>query len=300
MTEREFEQRLRGFYRSEVEAAAHRIPPDLRERVWAIPDAVAIGRRGSLASRRMVLLLAAAMLLALAVGTAIAVGAGLIPWLEDDQRTELSVPESWARLPLTDIPAGRYYVDVASAAGLPPSSTIRVTFTLPSGWERVQVQGYLWGQTKWIGMGVIDRFYVDPCHPHRGTRDLPADSTPDDVAASLASLPEWKVTSTTPAALAGYQGVRVDITAPADASDCVNQEPRLLRIFGLYNYIPASREREPMRVWILDVEGLLVVIVGGHDPVDATDADQAELRHVIDSIEIDPSASGLPPPTFAP
>jgi hypothetical protein len=175
-----------------------------------------------------------------------------------------------------------------------------VTFTLPSGWERVQVQGYLWGQTKWIGMGVIDRFYIDPCHPHRGTRDLPADSTPDDVAVRLASLPEWKVRSTTPATLAGYHGVRVDITAPADASDCVNQESRLLRIFGLYNYIPASREREPMQVWILDVEGLLVVIAGGRDPVDSTDADQADLRHVIDSIDIDPHASDVPLPTSAP
>ena len=300
MTERQFEQRLRGFYRSEVEAAADRVPPELRESVWAIPDTVPIGARGPRASRLTVLLLAAAMLLALVVGTAIAVGTGLIPWLEDDQRTELSVAESWAHLPLTDIPAGRYYVDVASAAGLPPSSTIRVIFTLPSGWERVRVQGYLWGQTKWIGMGVVDRLYVDPCHPHRGTRDLPADSTPDDVAASLLSLPEWKVTSTTPAALGGYHGVRVDITAPVDASDCVNQEPRLLRIFGLYNYIPASREREPMQVWILDVEGLLVVIAGGHDPVDATDADQAELRRVIDSIDIDPSASDVPPPTVAP
>jgi hypothetical protein len=119
MTEREFEQRLRGFYRSEVEAAADRVPPELRESVWAIPDTVRIGGRGSFASRRTVLLLAAAMLLALAVGTAIAVGAGLIPWLDDDRRTELSVPDSWAQLPLTDIPAGRYYVDVASAAGLP-------------------------------------------------------------------------------------------------------------------------------------------------------------------------------------
>jgi hypothetical protein len=92
MTEREFEQRLRAFYRAEVEAAGQ-VPADLVESVASIPDRVPY-RPGLFQTRRGVVLLAAALLMALLVSGAIAVGTGLIrlPWLPDERTTQLSGP----------------------------------------------------------------------------------------------------------------------------------------------------------------------------------------------------------------
>ena len=82
MNQREFEQRLRAFYGAEADAAGP-VPGELWDSVWDIPDDIA--RRSGLASRRgMVILAAAAMLTALLLG-AIAVGTGLVrlPWPPD-------------------------------------------------------------------------------------------------------------------------------------------------------------------------------------------------------------------------
>ncbi|HET6744808.1 MAG TPA: hypothetical protein VFH90_03055, partial [Candidatus Limnocylindria bacterium] len=95
MTEREFEQRLRGYYRAEVEGAG-RMPAELRENVWAIPDRMP-ATAGLFQSRRAVVLFAAAMLTALLVGGAIAIGAGLLrlPWERDDPPTIIARPGGW-------------------------------------------------------------------------------------------------------------------------------------------------------------------------------------------------------------
>jgi hypothetical protein len=288
MTEREFERRMRGFYKAEVRAGG-RVPVELRESVWAIPDDVPIEPR-LFASRRPVLLLAAAMLLALVVSTAIAVGAGLIPWLEEEPDTELVPPAlSWARQGPGSVGAGAYFVDVARESPSLTPPTIRIRFTLPQGWERVSVPRLLWGGAKWMGFGVFHSLYVDPCHPHRGSRELPQPVTSDDVVAGMAALPGWAVTSTTPASVGGYDGLRVAITAPPDSSECPSSSSRLMRIHGLYNFMTAIRESERMVVWILDVGDRLVVIRVGHE-LWASEADHRQLQAVIDSIVIEPFA----------
>ena len=88
MTEREFEQRLRAFYRAE---AARPVPADLWDEVLAISEQMP--RRAPIETRRgFVLLAAAAMLAALLVAGAIAIGFGLVkvPWLPDDDANPLS------------------------------------------------------------------------------------------------------------------------------------------------------------------------------------------------------------------
>lgn len=75
MVERDLDQRLRGFFA--IEVGGENASPSLVERVIAIPDerpaTPFVGDR-----RTIVLLAAAALLLALVVGTALAVGSGLV------------------------------------------------------------------------------------------------------------------------------------------------------------------------------------------------------------------------------
>jgi hypothetical protein len=288
MTEREFEERMRAFYWAEAKAGG-RVPADLRESVWGIPVDVPTGPR-AIPSRRQVLLLVAAMLLALVVGTAIAVSARLIPWPDEERDARLVPPAvSWIQQGQSEVEAGTYFVDLARESLLPTPPTVRITFTLPKGWDRVFVSRLLWGQTKWLGFGVFHSLYVDPCHPHLGSRELAQPLTPIGIAAEMASLPGWKVTSTTPVTLGGYAGVRVDITGPPDSSECPSSESRVMRIHGLYHYVPAIRDNERMQIWILEVQDLLVVVRAGHEQW-ATEADRRELQAVISSIKISPSS----------
>jgi polyhydroxybutyrate depolymerase len=85
MTDHDLERRLRDFYATEV--AADRAPQHLRAALTAIPDDTA---RGILAERRLLLvLIAAALLTALLVGSAIAVGSGLLRLSREVQPTAL-------------------------------------------------------------------------------------------------------------------------------------------------------------------------------------------------------------------
>ena len=95
MTEREFEQRLRGYYRAEVEAAG-RLPVELREGVLGIPDRMPTPIGFFQTRRGFVLMAVTAMLTALLLGLAIAIGSGLLrlPW-EEDRDTVLSRNGGW-------------------------------------------------------------------------------------------------------------------------------------------------------------------------------------------------------------
>ena len=94
MNDRDFELRLRDFYRAEADTAAAPQVELLHQSVWAIPEDVPVVARGFFSSRRGVVLVAAALLTALLVGGAVAVGAGLLklPWLPDE------VPDTHTRL----------------------------------------------------------------------------------------------------------------------------------------------------------------------------------------------------------
>ena len=290
MTEREFELRLRGYLRGEV-AAAGAVPAELRESVWAIPDDVAAAGSGVFRTRRgIVLLAAAAMLLALLVGGAIAVGSGLIPWLEGDK--ELNVPGGapWVDQPATSAEAGTYYLDLPGRARMDAPPSVRVTFTLPVGWERVWVDNLIWGNEMWLNFGVADNLYVDPCRSGLGVRRPPVGPTAADLAAALTSVPDWQVTATGDVTVDGFSGKRVELVAPADSSSCTGRESRLLHITQSPYYVPALRDEEPVTLWILDVQGTRLVIRAGHETW-AASSRVAQLQEIVDSVQIQP----LPP-----
>jgi len=285
MTEHELEQQLRAWYRSEADAAGP-APMDLQTSVSAIPNEMP-ARRGLFGMRRNMMVLAvAAILAALLVGGAIAVGAGLLDWLIPD-RDEIFQSEGipWNDQPESDVPAGTYSLEIKRRPSDP--TPIRVTFTLPLGWERIQHM-LIWGQTKWFGFDIVDNVYVDPCHTELGVRDPPIGPAPADLAEALTHIPGWEVTAIDDVTFDGFAGKYVKLIAPADISACSNPNDRILlptRSWpGLFG---AARANEPMELWILDVEGTRLVIHAGREPAAGAFV-IAELQTVIDSIRIDP------------
>jgi hypothetical protein len=285
MTEREFEQRLREWYRARVDDAGA-VPHDLQVAVQAIPD-ISPHRPGFLGmQRRMVILAAAAMLLVLLVGGAIAVGAGLLPWLHDESDITILAPAAWEDQDLSNVEPGTYSLNVPGAGASPRHSTVRVTFTLGAGWERVDVTQLLWGNSKWLNFEVVDNLYADPCHLERGLRRPAIGPSVEDLAGALSAESAWQATAPTEIMLDGYAGKRVQLTAPADSSSCTATEQRLFHVVGGPWHRPAIRDRERLDVWIVDVHGTRVVIIAGSGPR-ASASDLAQLQAVIDSVKFD-------------
>jgi hypothetical protein len=288
MTEHELEQRLRDWYQARADDAGA-VPLDLEARIQAIPDTSPY-RPGLFGiQRRMVILAAAAMLLVLLVGGAIAVGAGLIPWLNDDSDTTILAPKAWEAQEETDVDPGTYTLDVPPAGESATSPNVRVTFTLGAGWERVEVTQLLWGNGKTLNFEVVDNLYVDPCHAEQGLHQPPVGTSVDDLANALSAMPAWQPTSPTDIMVDGYPGKRLQLIAPADSSSCTDTELRLFHVIGDSRdsrYLPALRESEHLDVWIVDVRGTRVVIIAGSSPR-ALPSDLAQLQAVIDSVKFD-------------
>lgn len=85
MTERELEQRLRDWFQAEIGDGLE-APAGLRASVAGIPDTMLTPVTVFGGRRNLALLAVAAMLAALLIGGALAVGSGLIrlPWMDDD------------------------------------------------------------------------------------------------------------------------------------------------------------------------------------------------------------------------
>lgn len=192
---------------------------------------------------------------------------------------------------------GTYFIDPDSDASTP----LRVVYRVPGeGWSP------WFGAVKFAGdehvavsITTVPNLVRHGCRDH-SPADPPVGPTVDDLAAALADLAPFRVTS--PAedvTIYGYSGKHLKLTVP-DLP--VGGDPHDLRFIGcvdgdLYSWIsppnddgafngytgPGYREE----FWILDVEGTRLMIVA-HRSAGAPREDVPELRAILDSIRIEP------------
>ncbi len=207
-------------------------------------------------------------------------------------------PSPMAVTPEARLSAGRYFevpfgpggMDLcygqAECAEDPADDTMRFTFTVPDGWigGSVHVIYASEGKAPPSGAGlVISRgggLYTEPCGDEPPPNIL-VGPTVDDFVSALVAHPKLDVTPPVDVSLAGNAGKYVDLQVPPDISACPRSyfpwEP------GIYAQGPGSR----WHLWILDVEGVRVV-VQSTDYVGTSPQRQAELRAIVESIQIEP------------
>jgi hypothetical protein len=167
----------------------------------------------------------------------------------------------------------------------PAHDAIRVSFTVPDGWEAgvdppsigidtPDGPGLLFGRGAWL--------LTDPCTKamHAVAPDVEVGPSVEAFANALADHPLLDVTDPVDVTLAGYSGKYVDLQVPADISMC-----EVYRPFdpGLFAQAPSHR----WHLWILDVEGLRFVVQSTDYP--GTSAKhRTELQAIVDSIQIEP------------
>ena len=195
---------------------------------------------------------------------------------------------------------GTYSID----PDLDPSTQLRVVYEVPAeGWaqwigaakpaDEGHVMVSITTVTNLVRQGCRDHSWADP----------PVGSSVDDLAAALADLAPFRVTSPpTDVTIDGYRGSNLELTVPdlpvEGAGDdrrftgcaegtlkswvaAVDTEPG--DAFYGYNGEPGRTEE----FWILDVDGTRLMIEANWSPA-SPGKDVAEMRAILDSIRIEP------------
>jgi hypothetical protein len=111
--------------------------------------------------------------------------------------------------------------------------------------------------------------------------DIRVGPTANDFADALAAHPLLEVTTPVPVTLGGYSGKYIDLQVPSNIADCT---------FGYHPWAPAYYAPGPnhqWHIWSLNVDGVRVVILS-EDFAGTSVQDLAEMRAIIESIQIDP------------
>ncbi len=163
--------------------------------------------------------------------------------------------------------------------------SIRITVTVPDGWAGLEYSiipavesysppggaGLLFGRGGWL--------WSELCGD--SGPDIPTGTTVDEFVTALVDHPDLDVTSPRDVTLGGFSGQYLELRAPADLtpSGC-----------GYFVWEPGIYAQGPnalWRIWVLDVDGVRVVVRADSFPGTTAEV-QAQLQGIVDSIQIQP------------
>jgi hypothetical protein len=217
----------------------------------------------------------------------------------------LSPSPSPATIPDGPLPAGSYtFQPFAGPGGLCAGQTgcieagteddsIRVTFTVPDGWAGFDralvptVESYSppGGAALMIMRG--GWLYSQLCGGPGP--DIPTGTTVDEFVTALVDHPDLDVTSPVDANLGGYSGQYLELRAPANTTtDELGPDPSGCNYYFVWEPgIYAQGPNALWRIWVLDVDGIRVVVRSDTHPGTSA-AVNAQLTAIVDSIQIEP------------
>jgi hypothetical protein len=266
MNEREFDQRLQTFYRAEVTDAGP-APVDLWNGVWAIPDVEPRG--GRLNQRHTALVLvAAAMLTVLLIGSTILVMSGLIrpPWVPEPRFDDLST----GLMPGVTYDSGSFGEPFTFV--MPPVDGTGANYDLPDQFARVRPvasSGFIIYREAWWSIRFVDDLPigVDLCSTSGALLpDVPA--TPAEVGAWLEAeqfrrVLSWIVSAPVLIPVDGRLATRWDLAESAEDVDCNPQVPAR-------GNLPNGEEpwgEMLLRVYAIPTGDDTILLIGGSDAV---------------------------------
>ena len=165
--------------------------------------------------------------------------------------------------------------------------SLRFTVTVPDGWSGIDTA--IWVADNQPPDGAALGFHrgawllSDPCQ--KTDSWIPVGPTVADFVDAVAAHPILDTTEPVDVTLGGFSGKYFDLQAPADVSTDAKYNPDCPQYRpwdpGIYAQGPSHR----WHLWVLDVEGVRVVVQSMDYP--GTSAQhQAELRAMVESIKI--------------
>jgi hypothetical protein len=195
---------------------------------------------------------------------------------------------------------GTYFIDPDGD----PSTSLRVVYEAPfDGWSQ-WIGATKFGDEGHVGVSIttVTNLVRHGCRDHSWA-DPPVGTSVDDLAAALADLAPFRVTSPPKDVnIYGYRGKHLELTVPnlpvegeGDDRRFTGCEEGTLKswvafvdtepgdAFYGYNAEPGRTEE----FWILDVDGTRLMIEANWSPASPPE-DVAEMRAILDSIRIEP------------
>jgi hypothetical protein len=171
--------------------------------------------------------------------------------------------------------------------------SIRVTFTVPGGWETGGAGVYRPEGVGPPGGAALIFFrggwlYTKPCGT-AAAPEIPTGTTVDEFVTALVDHPDLDVTDPEDVTLAGYSGKYLELRAPANiATDSDAPGPNECAYYFVWNPgIYAQGPNQLWHIWVLDVAGSRVVIRMDTFP-GTTPRILAELQAIVESLKITP------------
>jgi hypothetical protein len=187
-------------------------------------------------------------------------------------------------LPTGSLEPGTYVLSAAPGGSF--DASYRITISVPSGYAGFQGWAVLGPETL-LNFGIVDNVFADPCHWHGSLLHPPLGPRVGDLVAAMANQPGRHATTPMDVTLDGYAGRQMELTAPADFAGCDSGQ------FQSWTFAPGesdARFHEPGEhdlLWILDVDGVRLVLDVAYSP-GASAQDRAKLLQMVESIRIDP------------
>jgi len=203
---------------------------------------------------------------------------------------------------------GTYVMDLPARDGSTgAATTLRITFTMPAGWEKNATPTILWHAVdhRRFGFYAVDNLIADPCATGGKVIEPRLGPTVDDLATGLARLPDLTASAATDVSVGGFSGKELGLTAPEGVSPCVDEPYIWTPVADANGFVPDGGAAAIMPTGdrllldILDVDGSRLVVARIDDPDAADPADTAELQAIVDSIRVErvaaaPSAAPVP------
>jgi hypothetical protein len=179
--------------------------------------------------------------------------------------------------------------------------SIRITLTVPDGWTGLESSivptvesyappgggGLLFGRGGWLYTVSQVCGGSGPAPPPGPT--IPTGTTVDEFVTALVDHPDLDVTSPVDVTLGGYSGQYLELQAPANiATNQDDPEPGTCAYYFVWEPgIYAQGPNALWRIWVLDVDGVRVVVRSDSFPGTSQQV-QDQLQAIVDSIQIQP------------
>jgi len=202
--------------------------------------------------------------------------------------------------PFAPLEPGTYFID----PDLDPSTPLRVVYEVPfEGWSMwIGATNSSDGAHVMVSITTVTNLVRHGCRDHSWA-DPPVGPSVDDLAAGLADLAPFRVTSPPKdVTIYGYSGKHLELTVPDLPVEGQGDDRRFAGcIDGTLKSWVAAVDTEPgdafygyngepgrtEEFWILDVDGTRLMIEANWSPASLRE-DVAEMRAILDSIQIEP------------